>query len=148
MDIKTAIELLKRDSEIISDRIIGTTDARFVSYRVNRLKVKQENDIADFIEQQEKEIIKLCKSLNYIKGIVERGENRIIADNEIIEKITLDYVIKLEQQEKYAELGRLIADREESINICPISSFNKNCKESCLDYCICKLRTELAEVQK
>ena len=54
----------------------------------------------------------------------------------------------ISNQEKYVELGTLIADRDNSINICQISSFNKNCKESCLDYSICKLRAELAEVQK
>lgn len=54
MDTKTAVKLLKRDSDIINDRIISTTDCRFIGYRVNRLTVKNENEIADLITEQEK----------------------------------------------------------------------------------------------
>ena len=54
MDVKTAVELLKRDSDIITDRIVSTTDCRTIGYRVNRLTVKSENEIADLITKQEK----------------------------------------------------------------------------------------------
>lgn len=43
-------------------------------------------------------VLEAVKALRYIKGIVERGENRKVAGNEPIEKAILEYVKKLEKQ--------------------------------------------------
>lgn len=140
MDSKTIIALLRADAKypaMLKGRSIPAISDMYTK-------------IADFIEQQESDIAKLCKSLNYIKGIVERGENRTLSDKEWIDQAILNYVVKLEQQEKYAKLGRLavefLADKDYCSDNCAISAFkdgvNDNCKE-CWVFKICQKRAEL-----
>lgn len=89
------------------------------------IKSSYAKEIADFIEQQAKQITELMQIIDSQK------ETNLVLGNKALEDV------------KHAELGFLIADRDSDINICPISSFSKRCKEACNDYDICKLRAEL-----
>lgn len=56
------------------------------------------------------EVLRLCKTLEYIAGIVERGENRKLAKDEPIDIAVLNYVKQLEQQN--ADLRAQIEQKE------------------------------------
>lgn len=83
-------------------KTLAIVDMEDFSKLIKALKIEQRDT------KYHQQVLATIEEMKYIKGIVERGENRKLGDNESIAKAMVEYVKKLEQNEQKTENKKAI----------------------------------------